>query len=715
MASFLGRGFNLSIRKLIYMSLAGMLLLILLVVSAGYYAMSSISSGSSRLSEWMDIQETLQDKVMAPMFQLQVAYERWLQNGKPDDWKAFSAAFEHMSESVAGIDQAGKRQGGLLDDMKKELATLTGAMEGNVRSLGSAWRERGRLLELLETSAGQVEDVMEEVMETKIDPMREEAFGRGDLKAFYKVSNIDMVANEDVTQPMLKVIAESNKYVSGKASPEAVEDGWRRVAEGLSTWRDMVDSTALAGDASLIGSKIQEMQQIWEKLKGAQVRYEKAAGALKANIFGINQALERFVSNEIEPRRMADLGAVKVLSSKGKKAFVIGAVIGLAAALSMALGMFHLAIRPLDDLSRELKSMAAGATDLTRRIHSRGIDCSKIMECGKTDCKCYGKAGHCWYQAGSYAEEVVCPTITSGRLSSCDECQVYKQAVSSEVEQVATFVNAFVARMRHIIAMVASQAENVQDEATTLHGIADEMTGAATEVRQRAQEVSDSSRVTEQNVASVAAAMEEMSSTVTEISQNTHRASNIAQEAKAQAELTDKVIQALAGSSQQIGRMSNIIGSIAEQTNLLALNATIEAARAGEAGKGFAVVANEVKELARQTSQSVQEIDEIVTGLQAKAGEATMATARVVEIMAEMAETSGSIAAAIEEQTVTTNEISENTQQASNMVRDMAGAGKSILESGTRVVSGAALAQDLAQKLDEYSNELNQLIKNFRT
>ena len=61
-------------------------------------------------------------------------------------------------------------------------------------------------------------------------------------------------------------------------------------------------------------------------------------------------------------------------------------------------------------------------------------------------------------------------------------------------------------------------------------------------------------------------------------------------------------VDELGVNAREIGQVTEVISDISEQTNLLALNATIEAARAGDAGKGFSVVANEIKELARQTS-----------------------------------------------------------------------------------------------------------------
>ena len=151
---------------------------------------------------------------------------------------------------------------------------------------------------------------------------------------------------------------------------------------------------------------------------------------------------------------------------------------------------------------------------------------------------------------------------------------------------------------------------------------------------------------------SVAAAINELGAATQEIARNAADASQHASGASEQAhggrEVVEEAISAMTALSQrisescaqietlnastdEIGKILDVIKGISQQTNLLALNAAIEAARAGEAGRGFAVVADEVRNLAHRTQESAEEIHRMITSLQVGSREAvhTMNTSQV--------------------------------------------------------------------------------------
>lgn len=178
------------------------------------------------------------------------------------------------------------------------------------------------------------------------------------------------------------------------------------------------------------------------------------------------------------------------------------------------------------------------------------------------------------------------------------------------------------------------------------------------------------------NVEAVAAASEELSASIAEISRQVATTAQVVDTATNQAEATNAKIESLAATAGKIGQVVTLIQEIAEQTNLLALNATIEAARAGEMGKGFAVVASEVKQLASQTAKATDEIAKQISAIQASTGEAVGAIEAITRTMREIDEHTSSITRSVEQQGAATGEIASNAQvtssRTSQMAQDMA-------------------------------------------
>jgi methyl-accepting chemotaxis protein len=163
----------------------------------------------------------------------------------------------------------------------------------------------------------------------------------------------------------------------------------------------------------------------------------------------------------------------------------------------------------------------------------------------------------------------------------------------------------------------------------------------------------------------VAAGSEEMSASIREISETMSKSKANAAQATGQIDAADQQSQKLNDAAQAMGGIVELIGNITGQINLLALNATIESARAGEAGRGFAVVASEVKNLANQAKHATDTISKEIEQLNGVAGDVANSLTAIKTAIAGVNEFIASTAAAVEEQSIVTQDMSNNMQRAS--------------------------------------------------
>jgi methyl-accepting chemotaxis protein len=168
---------------------------------------------------------------------------------------------------------------------------------------------------------------------------------------------------------------------------------------------------------------------------------------------------------------------------------------------------------------------------------------------------------------------------------------------------------------------------------------------------------------------SVAAGAEELNASVREISEAMTKSRDTASTAVGRVEAADAQAKRLNEAAQAMSGIVELIGNITGQINLLALNATIESARAGEAGRGFAVVASEVKNLATQAKQATDKIGQEIGNLNGISGDVVGALDSIRQAIQSVSEYVTATAAAVEEQSTVTSEMSSSMQRAAAEAR----------------------------------------------
>jgi len=266
---------------------------------------------------------------------------------------------------------------------------------------------------------------------------------------------------------------------------------------------------------------------------------------------------------------------------------------------------------------------------------------------------------------------------------------------------VEAAINAFRERVDSVLQSVGENAAAMKSTATALFA-------ASEQTSKRAEGAVRTTDNASRNVVTAAAAADELSAAIAEMSKQLSQTTGALRLAANEAQATNQQIAGLNESSQKIGDVVQLIRSIAGQTNLLALNATIEAARAGEAGRGFAVVASEVKSLAVQTAKATEDISGQIDSVQNSTRAAVDAIQRISHRMQEIDRHASAVAASVEQQSAATAEISRSVSNAAQGAGDVVG----VLD---QLAGAATETRKSAEAVLGVSEAVGTAVSNLRT
>jgi len=268
-------------------------------------------------------------------------------------------------------------------------------------------------------------------------------------------------------------------------------------------------------------------------------------------------------------------------------------------------------------------------------------------------------------------------------------------------------------RQAALVSGIVGNTHALASSSEELTSVSQQMSAAAEETTAQANLVSAAAEQVSSNASTVSGSIENLVSSIHEIAKSAQDAASVAKQAVDLAGTASTTMDALGRSSAEIGKVVKVITSIAEQTNLLALNATIEAARAGEAGRGFAVVANEVKDLARETARATEDIGAKIEAMQSDTQRAVSNIGGIRDVIESIDALQTRIAAAVEEQSVTTSEISRNIGEATTGSSEIAENIMQVAQAAQSTAEGASNTQVSSQELSRMAQALQRLVDEY--
>ena len=478
-----------------------------------------------------------------------------------------------------------------------------------------------------------------------------------------------------------KIVDRATSYVGGTATLFVYDDASQQFVRRTTNLKkengDRAVGTQLAAD-----HPAQAVLRRGQAYKGPAILFGRRFYTAYQPVFGAGGKVIGIVYVGIPTAQLDSM------LSQALTAMAIAAAIAALLVLGMTMLIVRRVTKPLRSVTEALTGLAEGRTDVDIRHTDRHDEIGAIAR----------------------TIDVFRNNRIERRQLEAERISAEKLAMDKRKAELSQFVEDFRTKIGGIIERVLKSSGQFEKDAqrlsVTAHSTAD-MSGQS----------ANASREASEHVRNAAAASNELTQSIVEISRRVQESNSVAADAVKQASATDERMAELSAAGDRIGDVVKLITSIAEQTNLLALNATIEAARAGDAGRGFAVVAQEVKTLAGQTAKATDEISAHIVNKQRASGESVNANKAIGLTIERISEITTSISSAVEQQGAATQNIAKGVEAAAsgtlhvadNIERVAKGAGETGTTSGQMLKSAQALSEVSVHLKDEVEKFLDSV------
>ena len=420
------------------------------------------------------------------------------------------------------------------------------------------------------------------------------------------------------------------------------------------------------------------------------------------------------------------LPIANALQSDGATFFLSAIVAGLAMAFIVLFVLGNRVIKPVKELTDFSEKLAAGDYKAKADVDSQD-DFALIADNFNSSSEKVSRAVTN-QEAQESLQKSVTEFLTIVSQIARGDLTLRGNVTNDALGNVVDSVNYMLDNFTRVLERVRKSAIDVASNANEILLSSEDMSAGAS---QQDQEITNTSSAVEEltvsmkQVSNNAEASAEAARRALDAAESGNRAVRDTlegmQRIRASVQATAKKIKSLGDRSLEISEIINVINDITEQTNLLALNAAIEAARAGEAGRGFAVVADEVRKLAEHSRTATKDIAALIKAIQAETNEAVVVMeegTKEVEVGAKLADQAGkaleAISSVVRQSAELVQEISLASKQQVRGTEGVANAMQIISNITRQTSQGTRQTARTVEHMVKLSEQLNEALSQFR-